>query len=183
MEPPSWLTTTHSKKPLWIAVQSYQKPQRDARFPTPAEYRCETYLSIINGVKGLFFYTGSGQRDYLGKPSGLLNKTEEGHWAYVKQLAGEIKQFSPVIMAPKASEKIELTPPNPLIEFTTRELDGKIYIIAANKSGQPQTAHWQGEFLQGKAATTLFEEHPVHIENSALSDQFTPYGVHVYKID
>ncbi|HWF18564.1 MAG TPA: hypothetical protein VG754_04825, partial [Verrucomicrobiae bacterium] len=58
LEPPSWLTTTLSKKPLWIAVQSYQKPAKDAHFPTPAEYRAQAYLSIINGVKGLFFYVG-----------------------------------------------------------------------------------------------------------------------------
>jgi hypothetical protein len=74
LQPPPWLTTTHSKKPLWIAIQSYQQPRKDARFPTPAEYRCMAYLSIINGVKGLWFYTGSGQRDSQGKPAGLLNK-------------------------------------------------------------------------------------------------------------
>jgi hypothetical protein len=39
LEPPSWLVTTVSKKPLWIAIQSYQKPSKDARFPTPQEYR------------------------------------------------------------------------------------------------------------------------------------------------
>ena len=48
------------------------------------------YLSLIDGVKGLFFYTGFGQRDYLGRPAGLLNKPEEGHWEYVKQLVGEL---------------------------------------------------------------------------------------------
>src|SRR6185437_6652549 len=32
LEPPSWLTTTFSKKPLWIAVQSYQQPWKTSRF-------------------------------------------------------------------------------------------------------------------------------------------------------
>ena len=78
LEPPPWLTTTISRKPLWIAIQSYQQPRLDARFPTPAEYRCMAYLSIINGVKAQWFYTGSGQKDYYGKPAGLLNKPEIG---------------------------------------------------------------------------------------------------------
>src|SRR5205823_4413377 len=82
---PSWLTTTTSKKPLWIAIQAYQRPKKDARYPTPAEYRCLAYLSVINGVKGLFFYTGSGQKDYEGKPAGLLNKLSESHWDYVQK--------------------------------------------------------------------------------------------------
>jgi len=183
MEPPSWLTTTHSKKPLWIAIQAYQKPQKDARFPTPEEYRCEAYLSIISGVKGLFFYCGSGQKDYLGKPSGILNKPELGHWEYVKQLTAELRDFSPVIMAAKCASQLQLTPTNAPVEFTARELDGKFYLIAANKSGRPQTARWQGDILRDKTPATLFENHPVKMEEDTFSDTFPPYGVHVYRFD
>ncbi len=111
LEPPSWLTTTTSKKPLWIAFQAYQKPSKDARYPTPAEYRCQAYLSIINGVKGLWFYTGSGQKDYEGKPAGLLNKLTLSHWDYVQTLARELREFSPVIMAPAGSAKVAISPP------------------------------------------------------------------------
>ncbi len=180
---PTWLTTTHSKKPLWIAVQAYQKPQIDARFPTPAEYRCESYLSIIYGVKGLFFYIGSGQKDHFGKPAGILNKLEEGHWDYLKHLAGELRDFSPVIMAPKAAATIGLTGTNSPIEFTTRELDGKIYLIAANKSAKPQQARWRGEGLRGRKAATLFEDHPAKVEADELSDSFEGFGVHVYRLE
>ncbi len=183
LEPPSWLTTTHSKKPLWIAIQAYQKPPKDARFPTPAEYRCLAYLSIINGVKGLYFYCGSGQKDYAGKPSGILNKPEAGHWEYVKKLAGELRDFSPVIMAAPAAMKLQLTPTNVPVEFATRALDGKIYLIAANKSGLPQKARWQGEFLRGRKATALFEDHPVKVEGDSLADDFAAYAVHVYRFE
>jgi hypothetical protein len=182
MEPPRWLTTTHSKKPLWIAIQAYQKPKKGARFPTPAEYRCQAYLSIINGVKGLFFYTGSGQRDYEGKPSGLLNKPELGHWDYVKQLVGELRDFSPVIMSPKSAEKIELTPQNAPVEFTTRERDGKIYLIAANESDKDQTVVWRSEFLKKSPPKALFENHVVRANGDAFQDNFAPYGVHVYEL-
>ena len=108
LQPPSWLTTTLSKKPLWIAIQSYQHPRLDARFPTPAEYRCMAYLSVINGVKALWFYTGSGQKDYYGKPAGLLNKPEEAHWDYVQKLVGELREFSPIIMAPAPKATLTL---------------------------------------------------------------------------
>ena len=110
LNPPSWLTTTHSKKPLWIAIQAYEHPTKDGRFPTPAEYRCLAYLSIIHGVQGIFFYTGSGQKDFHGKPAGLLNKPQEGHWDYVKSLARELREFSPVIMAPVSRERVTMLP-------------------------------------------------------------------------
>jgi hypothetical protein len=183
MESPSWLTTTHSKKPLWIAIQSYQKPAKDARFPTPTEYRCQAYSSIIYGVKGLFFYIGSGQKDSEGKPAGILNKPELGHWDYVKQLAGELRDFSPEIMAPPAAGKLELTPTNAPVVFTTRDLDGKIYLIAANKSGDPQKASWQGDLLRDKKVTTMFENHPVKVEGDTLSDDFPAFAVHIYRFE
>ncbi len=184
MEPPSWLTTTHSKKPLWIAIQSYQKPAKGSRFPTPEEYRCQAYLSIINGVKGLFFYIGSGgQRDYEGKPAGLLNKPEEGHWDYVKQLVGELRELSPVIMAPQAATKLEISPPGAPVEFTTRELDGKIYLFAANKSGQAQQVRFSGAALKDRKVQVLYESHPAQIDGDSLTDDFPAFGVHVYRFD
>jgi hypothetical protein len=183
LQPPAWLTTTISKKPLWIAIQSYQHPAKDARFPTPAEYRCMAYLSIINGVKGLWFYTGSGQKDYQGKPAGLLNKPVEGHWDYVQKLVGELREFSPVLMAPIASSKPTLSPADAPIEFTTRELEGRNYLIAANKSQNPQSVRFGGKSFEGKQAKVLYETRPVTIEGASLKDEFEPFGVHVYRLD
>jgi hypothetical protein len=183
LNPPPWLTTTKSKKPLWIAIQSYQHPSKDARFPTPAEYRCMAYLPIINGVKGLWFYTGSGQRDYQGKPSGLLNKPEEGHWDYVQKLVGELREFSPVIMAPPAPNKPKLSPPDAPIEFTTRELEGKFYLIAANKSSQKQAAQFSSAAFAGKHAQVLYETRTATIQGDSLSDEFAGFGVHLYRIE
>jgi hypothetical protein len=183
MEPPSWLTTTIAKKPLWIAIQSYQKPRADGRFPTPAEYRGMAYLSIINGVKGLFFYTGSGQKDHEGNPSGLLNKPEEGHWNYVKLLVGELHEFSPIIMAPSSAEKVEIFPANGPIEFATRESGNKMYLIAANKSPNPQSVRFSSPSLANKKALVLFEHRVTPIAGNVLADSFEPFGVHIYQIE
>jgi hypothetical protein len=140
------------------------------------------YLSIINGVKGLWFYTGSGQKDYLGKPAGLLNKPEEAHWDYVQKLVGELREFSPVIMAPAAA-KPELTPSDAPVEFTTRALDGKLYLIAANKSDRPQSVRFRGPALAGKHAQVLYETRPAKIEADSLADEFGAFGVRTYKLE
>jgi hypothetical protein len=183
LEPPSWLTTTISKKPLWIAIQSYQHPAKDARFPTPAEYRCMAYLSIINGAKGLWFYTGSGQKDYQGKPAGLLNKPEEGHWDYVQKLVTELHEFSPIIMAAQSANKPKRSPADAPIDFTTRELDGKVYVIAANKSGKQQALRFTSPAFAGKHALVLYETHSAVVEDDSLKDDFEPFGVHVYRFE
>jgi hypothetical protein len=183
LEPPSWLTTTLSRKPLWIAIQSYQHPRLDARFPTPAEYRCMAYLSIINGVKALFFYTGSGQKDYYGKPAGLLNKPEEGHWDYVQKLVAELREFSPVIMDPASAAKLTLSPPDAPVEFALRESNGQLWLIAANKSGRPQSVRFTGAPLVGRRAKVLYETHSAALQADTLADDFSPFAVHLYELE
>jgi hypothetical protein len=183
LQPPSWLTTTLSKKPLWIAIQAYEKPRKGARFPTPAEYRCMAYLSIINGVKGLWFYTGSGQRDWQGKPAGLLNKRQESHWDYVQKLVRELHELSPVIMAKPAAGKITMTPSETPVEFASRELNGGVYLLAANKSGREQKVRFSAEAFAGKKVHVLYEEHAATMRGDTLEDQFEPYGVHVYRLE
>ncbi len=183
LEPPSWLTTTTSKKPLWLAFQAYQKPSKDARYPTPDEYRCQAYLSIINGVKGLWFYTGSGQKDFQGKPAGLLNKLELSHWDYAQKLTHELREFSPVIMAPTNSSGITLSPADAPVQFATRELDGKTYLIAANRSERAQSVKFSGDALKGKRAQVLYESHSTSVEGDTLTDDFVPFGVHIYLLN
>jgi hypothetical protein len=183
LEPPSWLTTTHSKRPLWIAIQAYQQKSKEGRFPTPAEYRCLAYLSIINGVKGIFFYTGSGQKDFDGKPSGLLNKPQEGHWENVKSLAHELHDFSSIIMSQQPEERLVISPATAPVECALREHEGKLYVIAANKSPEPQHVSFKGRSLQGKNAKTLFEDHRPDLQADTLTDDFGPFGVHIYRTD
>ena len=183
LQPPSWLTTTLCKRPLWIAIQSYEQPRKDARFPTPAEYRCMAYLSIINGVKGLWFYTGTGQRDWQGKPAGLLNKPEAGHWDYVQKLVRELRTLSPIIMAPAPAPSLAISPADAPIECTLRELEGMFYLLAANKSLQPQSVRFTGHALTDKHAQVLYEAHPVAIEGDSMADDFAPLGVHVYRLE
>ena len=183
LNPPKWLTTTISKKPLWIAIQAYEHKTKDGRYPTPEEYRCMAYVSIINGVKGLFFYTGSGQKDIEGKPAGLLNKLSESHWDYVQKLARELRELSPVFMAPPSKSKLSVSPPDSPLEFTTRELEGKVFLIAANKSMRQQTARFSGPAIAGKRAVVLYETHPVAVQGDSLADEFGPLGVHVYRLE
>ena len=141
------------------------------------------YLSIINGVKALWFYTGSGQKDWQGKPAGLLNKRETGHWDYVQKLVRELRELEPVITAGPAAARLMLSPPDAPIEFATRELKGALYLLAANKSGRVQTNRFSSGALTGKKVSVLYEHHPATAQGDTLEDSFAPYGVHVYKIE
>jgi hypothetical protein len=140
-------------------------------------------FSIIAGVKGLWFYTGSGQKDWQGKPAGLLNKPEEGHSNYVQKLVGELRELEPVIMAKPVTGKIVMSPPDGQVEFTVRELHDKIYVLAANKSDRQQSVRFAGSLLSGKKVEVLHEKHQPISQGGALADEFGPFGVRVYRMD
>lgn len=183
LAPPAWLTNTSTKKPLWIAIQSYEQPWAHSRYPTPAEYRAMAYLSIIKGVKALFFYTGSGERDVHGKPAGVLDQRELSHWDYVQSLVRELRQVTPIIVAPASTPQFALSPPNAPVEFSARELGGKLYLLAANKSVQPQSVQFSSPALKGRQVKVLYEIHAAAIAGDMLKDEFAPLGVHVYQIE
>jgi hypothetical protein len=183
LQPPSWLTTTLSKKPLWIAIQAYQKPHRDARFPTPAEYRCMAYLSIINGVKGLWFYTGSGQRDWQGKPAGLLNKPAEAHWDDVRRLVRELREMEPVLLAEPATGEFKLASTNAPVEFAARKRGSVRWLFAANKSNRPQKVRFESRAFAPGPVSVLYESHRVVARDHALVDELPPYGVRIYRVE
>lgn len=183
LQPPSWLTTTLSKKPLWIAIQAYQKPHRDARFPTPAEYRCMAYLSIINGVKGLWFYTGSGQRDWQGKPAGLLNKPDQAHWDAVQQLVRQLRELEPVLVADSAVADFQLSPENGPVEFTARRRGSVRWLLVANKSNRPQTVRFQSRVFERAQVSALYDSRRVAPRGGVLQDELPPYGVRIYRIE
>ena len=140
------------------------------------------YLSLINGVKGLFFYTGSGEHDYNHQLAGLLNQPEASHWDYVQTLVKELREISPVVMAPQAAHLVT-SPVGAPVDSAVRQLDGKLYLLAANKSDQPQTVSFKGDALKGRRVEVMFETHTAAITGDSLADQFDPYAVHVYKIE
>jgi hypothetical protein len=69
------------------------------------------------------------------------------------------------------------------VEFALRDLDGKIYLLAANKSERAQSVHLSGSILKSRRALALYETHAATIEGDSLADNFAPFAVHVYKLD
>jgi hypothetical protein len=101
----------------------------------------------------------------------------------VQKLVGELRQFSPVIMAPAGAAPLTLSPADAPVEFAVRELGGALYLIAANKSGRRQSLRFRGGALRNRRAEVLFETRPASIQGDLLTDDLTPFGVRVYKLD
>ncbi len=180
--PPNWLTNYTGNKPLWIAIQSFKQPRIDGRYPTRAEYRLMCYLPVVYGIKGLAFYTGSGQLDYYKKASGILNNPEQADWEYVKQLIREMRDLDPVLTAPVVSGKITKSPADSPVDFIVKDQGGKLTVIAVNRAKKTIKMRFAGPGITGKQIAVHGENRTLPVTRNAFTDVFEPYAVHIYMI-
>lgn len=182
LEPPLWLGQTESKKPLWVGLQAYKDVnKRGHRFPTPEEYQCMAYTSLIVGARGLIYFIGSGMAGPDGQGNGILNKPEEGNWAYLKSLVLEIRGLEPMLTAPEPELAVKMTPKPAAVCFTLRRHDGALYLIAANKDPRRSTVRFT---IPGAiSAEEITEGRAVKVNSGVLEDAFPAYGVRIYRVN
>jgi len=119
------------KKPVWVILQAfgYQNEKNKAwgwkREPTYDEARAMTYLAIINGAKGVFYYTYHGSQYFI--------EDSRQHWSNIKSIVAELNNYLPVLPA-EASDQIivdDLSGKN-AIEYSVKKYKGKYYLFAVN---------------------------------------------------
>lgn len=175
--PPSFLTQAKTRKPLWVALQCYKKPDTaDARYPTPQEYRCQAYLSVAAGAKGLFYYTGYGEQG-----GGILSHPEEGHWEELKALVHELRGMEDVFMSPDAQKPA--TSNEKMLSLKTKQLAaGNRVVIAVNRCNRTLHPRIDVNTSATKSAQVLAENRRSAISGGEINDDFKPYAVHVYQL-
>ncbi len=124
-------------KRLWMVVQAFDwrddpplvpggKPRTVGRFPTHKEIRFMTYLSILHGAKGIFFFRFNQKKD--GRT--LLDRPE--HWDAVRRVTRELKSLQKIF---EKGRPIHLPfPPDPEgVEARAWRYRGRDYVIVLNR--------------------------------------------------
>jgi hypothetical protein len=185
-------------KPVWLVIQAagFDDPNKAWVLPTPQEVRCMTYVGIIQGAKGILFWS------YY-----YLRLSYPEHWQYIQDLGAELNLLSPVLLSPAVDERVKVN--NTHIDITLREYirgssvpNKELYVIAANTvdQGSQVKRHFPGvkqadvqisiegvdngrAELVGDAGTGSGKAgRSVPILGGTLVDSFDPYAVHIYKI-
>ncbi len=173
---PEFLTGAKTDKPIWIGLQAYRKPDRtDGRFPTPEEYRAQTYLALIHGAKGLMYYVGSGSGG-----TGILNKPQEGNWDYLKALVRELRDMEPVFMAPDANVIVRLEPNSAPVSTRVKATDGGPVLLAVNRSTAEINVTFHLPGYEDGSVSVRSENRAITVRDGRLSDRFAPLAVHIY---
>ncbi len=162
-------------QPVWHCGQMFNWPEQ--RRPNPQEHRFMTYLSIIEGAKGVLWYTYKGYGQYLPEDDPEL-------WNAQKRILAELNQLAPLILAPGFGKPALMVNENKNIRAIIKEGPSGTYLIAANKSKKDT---FVPEFKLGEdfnSRVEVFgENRKAVVINNILKDEFKPLDVHIYRLN
>ena len=190
---------TFNEKPIWAVIQAFdwsvypiEGDKREwGRTPTFEEERCLTYLAVVHGVKGIFYYT------YKGGNYNITNYPD--HWNGIKRIAWELNRIYPLLLAPAIDHNMEIQIESSQskaqrpsgIHYSIREVDNRLlkkhgstmkegtYLIAVNVTDKPVQVRMHGPFFNNKV-NVVFENREITTQERSLTDSFAPYEVHIY---
>jgi hypothetical protein len=196
---------TFGEKPILAVIQAFdwsafpvgEYKREWGRNPTYEEERCLTYLAIVHGAKGIFYYT------YKGGKYNIRDYPE--HWEGIKRIVWELNQIYPLLLAPSANQELDIEIESENLEgvklqnkpsdvhYTVKFMDNMpfkkppfvikkgMYIIAVNVSDKPAKVKMYGSFLKDKV-NVVFENRVLSVKERRLADYFGPYEVHIYEM-
>lgn len=166
-------------KPVWADIETTAMSQGNAA-PTPEQTKFEVWSAIIHGARGINYFC------HIFTPTfhedGLL--TLPTMKAAVQQINAQIKELAPVINVgrPVADTVTSSAGSSVPVDTMTRRYHGDTYIIAANMRNKATSATFQPRGVTNGKFTVLSENRTVSLTNGSMTDDFAPYGVHIYKI-
>jgi len=178
------------EKPIWAVIQAFdwsafpvaQEDRSWGRLPTYEEERCLTYLALVHGVEGIFYYTFRAKNYYI--------KDYPRHWQGIKRIVRELNQIYPLLLAPAVFPAQVNGPVHYLLkrvrakELATAgvEMEPGYYLIAVNVSRQASDVPLVLPLPLGGRAEELFSGESRALKKGVLTPHFGPYGVLVFKI-
>ena len=163
-------------KPVIAVLQSFYPPKEPYRMPNRAELRCMAYLSVISGVTGIMWFSC----DY----NGIMAENHPKAWAAIKELAGEIKQLAPALLAERSNlPEVELKSKiNDSLQAAVDGHIGSLDVVAVNDKNQDAgSVQISLPRRQPTNVEVLFENRTVKANRrGSWTDRFGPYDVHIY---
>jgi hypothetical protein len=165
-------------RPVWAVIQYFQFGSK-GHWPTYDELRTMSYMAIVAGAKGLFYWS-YGARGLAWVKDPVL---KADLWQRLVKVAKEIKSLEPALLAPDAPDVIASQMPQGTIRLLAKRQGGVRLVIAVNNSNQT-TAATIRLAQAGSRATVVGEGRSILLESGVtVSDVFPPYATHVYSIE
>jgi hypothetical protein len=146
-----------------------------------------TYQSIICGARGLLYFGGA-----IPAASTPEDAKLGWNWTFWRNVLrpvieeiGDKRPLYRALLAPNSKLRISIEGNNLKpheLEFIARETDDALFILAAKREGATVNVKFTGLPAGATTADVLYESpRKVEAKNSAFTDWFAPFDVHIYR--
>ncbi|MEW6157774.1 MAG: hypothetical protein AB1813_10095 [Verrucomicrobiota bacterium] len=173
---------TGGVKPVWNCIECTRISNEQTK-PTPAQVRSEVWMSLIHGSRGIIYFVHQFKPEF--REAALLDDPEM--LAAITTLNRQIHALAPVLNSPTISDAVEVQSSDPAVPVAAlvKQHEGAVYLFAVTLRAQPAKATFTLRRLEDQPETiaeALDESRKIPVRNGIFTDEFTGYGVHLYRI-
>lgn len=171
-------------KPVWMVLQGFgwadiqeglsEADKQDLRRPSHAESRFMAFDAIVHGARGILYWGTFAVEK--GAP----------FWADLAKVTQELRDLQPVISAPDAKVKIDVTFKETWgsvdrgVRVLPKHVGGKVWLLVVNEWSDPLLYTLSGlKKLNGAVYTDTATGESATVEEGGLSLRIGPYAVQV----
>ena len=163
-------------RPVWMVLQ-YFPVTDEAGWPKEAELRAMSWMAIIEGARGLLYWSFGEKGLAWVKDS----KEKEARWAELVRVTKEIKALEPVLLAPDAAIVARESSGGTVRTLGKATKDGR-YLFAYNTRGTPTRVTWTLAAPAAETTDLATNAAGPKVENSAITVELAPYEVRRLRI-
>jgi len=166
-------------KIIWNCLECTRIGELD-RKPTPQQVRCEAWMSLIHGSRGLIYFVHQFKPTF--REAALLDDPEM--LAAVTALNQHIVELAPVLNSPTIRDAASVRSENSDVPIAMMVKQHKgTYLFAVGMRDGVTTATFTLEGINGeKVVEVLGEDRTIAANNGSFSDRFGPWDVHLYQL-
>jgi len=172
---------TDGQKPVWNCIECTRISNPNAK-ATPHQVKCEVWMSIIHGSKGLIYFVHEWQPKF--DEAALLHDPEM--LSEVTAINKQITELAPVLNSPTVESAATVSSSNEAVPVAimTKKHNGATYLFAVAMRGDKTTATFTLQQAEGiKTVEVLGENRTIEINNGAFEDNFNAWDVHHYRAE
>ena len=175
---PMWRTAEYAKnasslRPAWLAPQAFcwNQPGKKSRPPTLDEMRNQSWQALINGCKGVIFYShyDHSQMYYplIIGPDFIAQEIQDT----AHLIAGDFRN---------RDMKFTVTPTDPHFQCALFEADGQMMLAAVNTAKEVRKVEFDIPKWQNRTLSILSEDGNCEVKNGKFSVTFQPLETRVF---
>jgi hypothetical protein len=168
-----------NRRIVWNCLECTRIGEREKK-PTPHQVRCEAWMSLIHGSRGLIYFVHQFKPTF--REAALLDDPEM--LAAVTALNRQITELAPVLNRPteRGAATVVTEKPEVPVALMVKRHAGSTYLFAVAMRDKATTATFRLNGMEGKTLEVLDEKRSIVTKNGSFSDRFGPWDAHIYRV-